>query len=196
MPGFETARRPIGRLPARRPPIGTAMPGRRIQAQPGDHGKGMSIARINRDPLPAAAASKAAQIAGTHRGFHQSCGPENIRNCPGTIISGIQKRLMPPAISIRARTKLVGCPDSSLHRRRSLRGRPGQSVTKTSGASRDCRSGGGKRIRPGRWNENGQDCCAKKSFKRHLIRHVLLSSSCHAKRLISKLQIGWDRSGQ
>ena len=129
MPGYETARRPIGRLPTRRPPIGTAVPGRRIQAQPGDHGKGMSIARINRDPLPAPAASKAAQIAGTHRRSHQSCGPKNVRNCPGTIITGIQKRLMASAVSIRPGTKLVGCPDGSFHRWRSLSRCPGQSVT-------------------------------------------------------------------
>jgi hypothetical protein len=174
MPGYETARRTIGRLPTRRPPIGTAMPGRCIQAQSCDYGKGVTIARINRDPLSGSPASKSAQISGTHRRSDQPCGPKDVRNRPGTIITGIQKRLMTSAVSIRPGTKLVSCPDGSLHRRRSLRRRPGQSVTKTSGVSRDCRSGGGKRIRPGRGNESGQYCCAIKSFKRYLIHQVLI----------------------
>ena len=174
MPGYETARRTIGRLPTRRPPIGTAMPGRCIQAQSCDYGKGVTIARINRDPLSGSPTSKAAQISGTHRRFHQSCGPKNVRNCPGTIVTGIQKRLMASAVSIRAGTKLVGCPDGSFHRRRSLSRRPSQSVTKTSGGSGNFRPRGGKRIRPGRGNESGQNCCTRKSSKRHRIHHVLI----------------------
>ena len=174
MPGFETVRGPIGRLPARRPPIGMAMPGRRIQAQPSDHGKGMSIARIHGDPLPATAASKAAQIAGAHRRTHQSRGPKDVRNCPGTIITGIQKRFMSSAISIRAGTKLVGCPDRSFHHQRSFPWSPSQSIAEASEGSRNFRPRRGKRIRSSGWNESPKNRSAKKSLKHHVIHRVLV----------------------
>ena len=174
MPDFEPARRSRGRLPARRPPIRMAMPGSRIKAQPGDHSKGMSIACINGDPLPATATSKAAQIAGAHRRTHQSRGPQDVRNCPGTIITGIQKRFMSSAISIRAGTKLVGCPDRSFHHQWSFSWSPSQSIAEASEGSRNFRPRRGKRIRSSRWNESTQNRSAKKSLKHHLSHRVLV----------------------
>ena len=71
MSSFEAKRHALGRLPARRPAARGIVRRSSIQAQAGDHGEGVTVSSIDRDPFPASAISEGAQFCRTQRRAHQ-----------------------------------------------------------------------------------------------------------------------------
>lgn len=67
MAGLETARRSIFKVPARSESIVTIIPSRRVESQASYHREGVTILRIDRDPLPAAVPAVMQEVAGAHR---------------------------------------------------------------------------------------------------------------------------------
>lgn len=145
MPGLETVRLSKCSLPARRPTIGTAIPGGCVQTQSRDDRKSMTVARVNRDPSSSAAASETAEVAGTHRRPDQSRRGKGIRDGAGTIVTRIDKGTVTTAVTIGFGTKLIRGPDCSLHWQGGVGWSAGQTEAKLSCASRNNWSGRRKR---------------------------------------------------
>ena len=82
MSRFEMASLTIARSPARRPVAiwFGFVPLRRVQTQARDHGKSMTVARINRDPFSFACSAEGSEFIGVNRRTHQSGRDQDIRN--------------------------------------------------------------------------------------------------------------------
>jgi len=62
MPCVKPARRPINRLPARRPFAGVTLEWRGVESQAGNNSERVTLARIDRDPFPRTALAVAAEL--------------------------------------------------------------------------------------------------------------------------------------
>jgi len=62
MPRVKTARWPVNGLPARRPFAVVVVVGRRVQSQPGNDCKGVTVPRVDGDPFARAALAVAAEL--------------------------------------------------------------------------------------------------------------------------------------
>lgn len=62
MARYETARRTIGCLPARRPATGVIVIGRGIESQSGNDRKSVAFPRVDSDPLATAASTVFAEL--------------------------------------------------------------------------------------------------------------------------------------
>lgn len=129
----ETAGRPVGQLPARRPMvIGNGfVPGRRVQAQARNHRISVSVPGVNRDPFPFSMAAKRSQIRRTHGRTDQTSRGEGEGNRAGAIVAPIDKRMMSAAITVRFFSKLVTSPDRPFDRQRRLGRGAGHAKNKT-----------------------------------------------------------------
>jgi len=151
-------------LPARRPFVMRGDVRRRVQPQAGNDRVGVTIARVDRDPLAAATFAVLAKLRGTDRRFQQSGGAERIGNCARTIVATISKRFVTAAENVGLAEKLVRCPDRTLYcewggcRSSSL------AAAKTRPISRDRRTGSRKRIRVRGRNNCGQNSRANQGF--------------------------------
>ncbi len=144
MPRFKAARRARSRLPARRP-MAIALhriPRRRVETQTRDVGKGVAVARVDRDPLALTVRAESAEFIRTNRSFHYTGAPERIRNGARTIVSGIAERFVSAAVAVRLRSKLICGPNRALYFNRSIggcrRNTAAQSgtITRNSGSTR------------------------------------------------------------
>ena len=62
MPWFKPAGWPINSLPTGRPLAGVTIVWRGVESQPGNHGKGVTLARVDGDPFASAALAVAAKF--------------------------------------------------------------------------------------------------------------------------------------
>jgi hypothetical protein len=68
MPGIESARRAVRRIPTRRPFAGVIIEWGGVEAQPGNDGKRVALARVDCDPFACAAFAVATKLGRAHRG--------------------------------------------------------------------------------------------------------------------------------
>lgn len=123
MPRFKPVGRSISKLPAWRLAIAPIVPGGGIKTQPGDYGKGVTVARIDRDPFATAASPKTSKLARAHRDLNQTCCGEGVGHRSGAIVTRVEKRSVAATPAIRLGTKLVGRPNRALHCQRRVRRR-------------------------------------------------------------------------
>jgi len=157
MPCIETARRTINRLPAGRPFAAIAIEWRRVESQPGNDGKRVTLAGIDRDPFARAPLAVAAKLCRTHRRSDQTSCAQHIGNCAGTIISMIAKRFVTAAIAIPLVAKLVSGPNRALYRKRRILRGGSFPESKTRRFTRNKRSGRRKKIGNCRWSDHCQN---------------------------------------
>ena len=91
MARFEAGGLAHRRLPTRRPFVVRVDIGSGIETKAGDHGEGMAVARVDRNPPSAAGLAEPPEIRGTHRRFNQTGPAEHVGNSPGTIVGVIIK---------------------------------------------------------------------------------------------------------
>src|SRR5688572_26848113 len=115
VPDLEAARRPIGRLLARRPAARRIIRRSRIEAQAGDHRKRVAVASINGDPFSRATAPVNPEFFRVHRDAHEAGSGQGIGNRAGTVVGGVVKGFVASAKSIRLGPQLVGGPDRALN---------------------------------------------------------------------------------
>ena len=120
---FKTAGRTICNLPARRPAIARAVPRRGIESQPGYDGKGVPVPRIDGYPFATAAFSETAELRRTYRRADQTRCTEHVRDCTGTIVTGVIKRFVTPTVAVWLRAKSVRSPNRLLYFWRRFLGR-------------------------------------------------------------------------
>ena len=115
------------RVPARSD-VTTVAEVSRIEAQSGDHRKGVTVTGINRDPTAASAFAEAKKIARSQRLIQDPCMMQCVGNCSRAIISGINKRTVSAAPLIWLAANAIHSPDRGLHVRRRIFWRVGDSV--------------------------------------------------------------------
>jgi len=120
---------------------------RSVEPQTRDNRVGVTIARVNRDPLAAAALAILAKFSRTDRRLQQTRAAECIGNRSRTIVAAINERPVPAAEDVRFAKELVGCPNRPFYRKRSRDRSGGLTATKFGAASGHSRPGRGERIR-------------------------------------------------
>src|SRR5687768_8575200 len=120
MPGLEAARRPISRLPARRPAAGGIIRRSRIQTEAGNYRKRVAFARVDGDPFSRAAAPVNPEFFRVHRNAHEAGAGQGVGNRAGTVVGSVVKSFVATAESIRLGPQLVGSPDCALDRQGSV----------------------------------------------------------------------------
>src|ERR1051325_2139009 len=87
----------------------------RVESEPGNDSEGVSIARVNRDPLSASAAAVGAKLFRAHRHSDKSRARERVGDRARAIVGGVVKALVPAAESIRFGAELVRSSDCTLY---------------------------------------------------------------------------------
>lgn len=146
MPRLKASRRPFFEVPARGEAVVAIIPRRRVQPQTGDHGKGVTIARVNCDPFPAPFFSVMQQLARAQRHTDQTRRRQRVGNRPRTIVAAINKGTMSAAPTIRPAAQLVRRPDRALHRQRRTLRRAGDGSAQLRKSAGHGRSAERKRI--------------------------------------------------
>src|SRR5437763_12350446 len=128
MPRFEPSWHTVRRLPARGPAARWIMRRSRIEPEPGNDGERVAVACVNRDPFSRAAAAVDAKFRRAQWHTHQAGAGERVRDRARTIVTGIVKRLVSAAVTIRLGPQLVRGPDHALHRSWRVQRREGEPV--------------------------------------------------------------------
>lgn len=154
---IKSVRWTVNRLPPGSPFAVITFKWRSIESQPGNHGEGVTLARINRDPSASAPLAVTSELRRTHRRGDQTSGAQHIGNCAGTIVSVIIKRFVTTSITIALVAKLVAGPNRPLHREGRILRRSRFPESKTGDITGYNRSRGREKIRRGGWNDDCQN---------------------------------------
>jgi hypothetical protein len=111
--------------PAVSRPVGTVSPvsPSGIETETGNDEKNVSASRVNCDPASWAVISILPKLVRRVRSLQPPNRMQNIRGCPGAIVSGIVKGCMTSSIAIRPADDLISRCNRLLHNWRSVRGR-------------------------------------------------------------------------
>src|SRR5205814_8129368 len=116
MARLETGERARGRLPARSPTARWIVRRGGIESKPGDHGKSMTVSRIDRDPFPGSPASVSAEFFRAKRHRDKAGAGERIGNGGGTIVGAVGEGTMAAAVTIGFCAQFIRRPNGALHR--------------------------------------------------------------------------------
>ena len=90
-----------------------------IQAKSRDHGKGVAVSSIDRDPFSLAATSVGPQFGSNLNGDADKTGAgQSVRDKAGAIITAVMERTVAAPVPIRFRPQLIRRPDGALDRLR------------------------------------------------------------------------------
>ena len=103
MPCFKAKRHTLGRLPARRPTAGRVVRRSCVQTKAGDHGEGVTVSSVHRDPFSASATTVSAQVSRTQRRGNKAGARQSVGNSGGAVITAVTEGAMAAAVSIRFR---------------------------------------------------------------------------------------------
>src|SRR5437764_11366927 len=101
MARLETGERARGCLPARSPTARWIVRRGGIESKTGDHGKSMTVSRIDRDPFPGSPASVSAEFLRAKRHRDKAGAGERIGNGGGTIVGAVGGGTIAAGVTIR-----------------------------------------------------------------------------------------------
>ncbi len=172
MPRFKTKGHALGRLPAWRPTARGVVWRSGVQAKAGDHGEGVAVSSIHRDPFPGSAATVCAQVSRTQRRGNKAGARQRVGNSGGAVITAVIEVAMAAAVSIRFRAQLISRPDGAFDSERCVYRRQGQSPTEPRFVPRSGWSGGGKRTGKSGLRRHGKNRGAKNKFSNRNLHEV------------------------
>ena len=143
---LKPAGRAVNSVPTRRPFAGVTIIWRCVQAQPGNNGEGVTLARVDRDPFAGAGFPVAAKLGRTYWRADQASRTEHVGDCARTIVSVIVKCFVAATVSVWLMAKLVRGPDRAFHRERRFLWRSRFSESKMRGFTRHDGSGTRKKF--------------------------------------------------
>ena len=186
MASLKTARGPIGRLPARRPATRRIVRRRRIQAEPSNHGKGVTVPRVDGDPFPRAAVPVDPKFLRVHRNVNKAGAGQRVGNRPGTVVGGIVEGFMATAKSIRLGPQLVGRPDRAFYRHWGVRRRERHFAIQLRLVSGSRGTGGRKRARKTGGRDETEDGGTNKEISDKDSHRIVKLSGWYASGLSAK----------
>ena len=163
---FETRGPSFGGLPARGPAARRIMRRSRIEPKSSDDGEGVTIPRVNRDPLSRTAASVNAEFLRAEWNPYQAGTREGVGNRPRAVVGAVVKCFVTATVSIRFGAQLIRRPDGALHRKRCVRRCQGQTAAESRLVSRSRGSGRRKRTGRGSGRRRAEERGAKKQFSK------------------------------